>query len=151
MNSSPFCFMDTVDKPTRSKIMSSVKQKDTRPEMKLRKSLHKAGFRYRLHDNKLPGTPDIVFRKYSAVIFVHGCFWHRHGCKFSTFPLTNNDFWQKKFKSNIIRDKKKTESLLKNDWRVLVMWECTLKIWRDKEITKAARDWLISEISYKEM
>ena len=131
--------------------MSSVKQKDTRPEMKLRKSLHKAGFRYRLHDNKLPGTPDIVFRKYSAVIFVHGCFWHRHGCKFSTFPSTNNDFWQKKFKSNIIRDKKKTESLLKDDWRVLVMWKCTLKMWRDKEITKAVRDWLISEISYKEM
>ena len=86
--------MDTVDKTTRSKIMSKVGQKNTGPEMKLRKSLHKIGLRYRLHDKRLPGSPDIVFPRFKAVLFVHGCFWHRHGCKATTTPATNVDFWQ---------------------------------------------------------
>ena len=84
--------MDTVDKTTRSRIMSRVGQKDTGPEMKLRRSLHKIGLRYRLHDKRLPGSPDIVFPRFKAVLFVHGCFWHRHGCKATTTPGTNVDF-----------------------------------------------------------
>ena len=88
--------MDTVDKTTRSRIMSRVGQKDTGPEMKLRRSLHKIGLRYRLHDKRLPGSPDIVFPRFKAVLFVHGCFWHRHGCKATTTPATNVDFGRKK-------------------------------------------------------
>ena len=119
--------MDTVDKKTRSRIMASVRQKGTGPELRLRKALHRLGYRYRLNDNKLPGSPDLVFPKYKAVIFVHGCFWHRHGCKASTTPKTRREFWLAKFKANIERDKAKIEALKKEGWRVLVVWECSLK------------------------
>ncbi|WP_282002409.1 very short patch repair endonuclease [Geotalea uraniireducens] len=119
--------MDTVDKQARSRIMSRVGQKNTGPEMRLRRSLHKIGLRYRLHDKKLPGTPDIVFPRFKAVVFVHGCFWHRHGCKATTPPGTNVDFWRKKFDENIARDRRNTESLRNAGWRVAVIWECALK------------------------
>jgi len=89
--------MDTVDKETRSKIMSKVGQKGTAPEMKLRRTLFARGFRYRVNDKKLPGSPDLVFKKYKAVIFVNGCFWHRHeGCKYATMSSTRKEFWTKK-------------------------------------------------------
>lgn len=119
--------MDTVDKTIRSKIMSKVGQKNTGPEMKLRRSLHKIGLRYRLHDKRLPGSPDIVFPRYKAVLFVHGCFWHRHGCKATTKPGTNVDFWQQKFEQNIARDRRHIEALQDAGWRVAVVWECSLK------------------------
>lgn len=119
--------MDTVDKTTRSRIMSRVGQKDTGPEMKLRRSLHKIGLRYRLHDKRLPGSPDIVFPRFKAVLFVHGCFWHRHGCKATTTPGTNVDFWRKKFDENIARDRRHIDALLNRGWRVAVIWECMLK------------------------
>ena len=120
--------MDTVDEKTRSRIMASVRQKGTGPELRLRKALHRLGFRYRLNDNKLPGSPDLVFPKYKAVIFVHGCFWHRHGCKASTTPKTRRDFWLAKFKANVERDEAKIEALKAKGWRVLVVWECSLKM-----------------------
>jgi DNA mismatch endonuclease (patch repair protein) len=119
--------MDTVDKSTRSKIMASVRQKSTGPEMRLRKALHKIGFRYRVNDKKLKGSPDLVFPKYKSVIFVHGCFWHRHGCKATTTPNTRQDFWNAKFKANVRRDKSNIETLLNQGWRVMVVWECSLK------------------------
>lgn len=120
--------MDTVDKATRSKIMSKVGQKSTGPEMKLRKALFAKGFRYRVNVKKLPGSPDIVLPKYKAVIFVHGCFWHRHkGCKYATMPKTRVDFWNAKFNANIKRDRKNIDALLDAGWRVLVVWECVLK------------------------
>jgi len=119
--------MDTVDKKTRSKIMSKVGQKNTGPEMKLRKALHKIGLRYRLHDKMLPGSPDIVFPRFKAVLFVHGCFWHRHGCKATTTPGANADFWQKKFDENITRDRRNTKALLSIGWRVMIIWGCALK------------------------
>jgi len=120
--------MDTVDKATRSKIMSKVGQKGTGPEMKLRRALHAKGFRYRVNVKKLPGSPDLVFKKYKAVIFVHGCFWHRHkGCKYATMPSTRKEFWSAKFEANIARDKKNVDELLEMGWRVLVVWECVLK------------------------
>lgn len=119
--------MDTVDKATRSRIMGSVRQKDTKPEMVLRKTLHAMGFRYKLHDKSLPGSPDLVFPKYKAVIFVHGCFWHRHGCKQTTTPTTRKEFWNAKFKANIERDKKNVRDLKKAGWRAFVVWECELK------------------------
>jgi DNA mismatch endonuclease (patch repair protein) len=119
--------MDTVDKATRSRIMGSVRQKNTQPELVLRKALHAMGYRYKLHDKNLPGSPDLVFPKYKAAIFVHGCFWHRHGCKQTTTPVTRKEFWEEKFKTNIKRDKKNVRDLQRAGWRVLVVWECELK------------------------
>ena len=136
--------MDNVDKTTRSKIMFKVGQKNTGPEMKLRKSLHRIGLRYRLHDKKLPGSPDIVFSRFKAVLFVHGCFWHRHGCKATTTPGTNVDFWRKKFDENIARDRRHINKLLDSGWRVAVVWECILKGIRTEPETVArhVREWL---------
>ena len=136
--------MDTVNKTIRSKIMAKVGQKNTGPEKKLRKVLHGIGLRYRLHDKKLPGSPDIVFPRFKAVLFVHGCFWHRHGCKATTTPGDNAEFWSKKFEENQVRDQRNIDSLLKCGWRVMVVWECVLK---DKKtdvglIATAVRDWL---------
>lgn len=119
--------MDTVSKTTRSRIMRSVRQKDTEPELRLRKILHRMGFRYRLHDKKLPGSPDLVFSKYKTVIFVHGCFWHRHGCKRTTMPATRKGFWQDKFSANIKRDKQNITDLKSAGWCVMVVWECQIK------------------------
>jgi len=119
--------MDTVDKATRTKIMSSVGQRNTKPEMKIRRALHALGFRYRLNVRSLPGSPDLVFPKYRSVIFVQGCFWHSHDCKYATKPATRKEFWAKKFESNRKRDKKKALELRNQEWRVLVVWECATK------------------------
>lgn len=118
--------MDTVDKATRSKIMASVGQKDTGPELSLRSALHKRGLRYRLHDRNLPGSPDLVFPRFHAVIFVHGCYWHSHGCYRSTVPKTRGEFWSKKFEDNKERDERKIRQLLEEGWRVLIVWECVI-------------------------
>jgi len=118
--------MDTVDAQTRSKIMASVGQKDTGAEMLLRRALHKAGLRYRLHDRSLPGSPDLVFHRYDAVVFVHGCYWHSHGCYRSTVPKTRRDFWTEKFTANRRRDERNVEALRERGWRVLIVWECAV-------------------------
>ena len=141
--------MDIVDKTTRSRIMSSVGQRNTAPEMKLRMVLHKTGLRYRLHEKKLPGSPDIVFPRFKAVLFVHGCFWHRHGCKATTTPGTNADFWRKKFDENIARDRRNIGALQDEGWRVAVIWECALKgkgALTDR-VAEQIHDWLISDSS----
>lgn len=114
--------------------MKSVSQKDTKPEMRLRKMLHGMGLRYRLHDKRLPGSPDLVFPKHKAVIFVHGCFWHRHGCKQTTTPATRKDFWVAKFKANVERDSKNVKELEDAGWRVMIVWECELS---NNEISKS--------------
>ncbi|HEY9160214.1 MAG TPA: very short patch repair endonuclease [Desulfomonilia bacterium] len=119
--------MDTVDKKTRSKIMSAVGQKNTKPEMTLRRALHNIGFRYVINDKRLPGSPDLVFPKYKAVIFIHGCFWHQHGCKYSTKPKTRKDFWQDKFEANKKRDRRNALEIRKLGWRVKIVWECQLR------------------------
>ncbi|MPN56471.1 Very short patch repair protein [bioreactor metagenome] len=109
--------------------MSMVRNKNTKPELVVRRFLHKNGFRFRLHRKDLPGHPDIVLPKYRTVIFIHGCFWHRHeGCKRCTTPATNVDFWQRKFTTNIERDKNAREALEKCGWRVIIIWECELKV-----------------------
>jgi DNA mismatch endonuclease, patch repair protein len=138
--------VDNVDKPTRSKIMSRVGQKNTGPEMKLRRSLHRIGLRYRLHEKKLPGSPDIVFPRFKAVLFVHGCFWHRHGCKATTTTGTNVNFWRKKFDENISRDRRCTDALQDAGWRVAVVWECALRGKRSvtDKIAEEVHAWLIS-------
>ena len=119
---------DIVDSKTRSRMMAGIKGKDTGPEMLVRHYLHKAGFRYRLHDYNLPGCPDLVLPRYRVVIFVNGCFWHRHqGCKLAYLPKTNLDKWQKKFDQNVIRDRDNIDALVKTGWRVIVVWECGLR------------------------
>lgn len=109
-------------------MMSSIRSGNTKPELALRRTLHRLGFRYRLHGPKLPGKPDLTFPRYRAVLFVHGCFWHRHeGCRFATTPSSNKEFWSEKFSANIKRDRKAVESLLATGWRVGVAWECLFK------------------------
>jgi DNA mismatch endonuclease (patch repair protein) len=119
--------MDTVDTKTRSRMMAAVGHKNTKPEMILRRALHHNGFRYVFNDKRLPGSPDLVFKKYHSIVFVHGCFWHRHGCKYSTIPRTRVHFWNKKFEANIKRDLKNIAELKKLGWHVKVIWECQLK------------------------
>jgi len=108
--------------------MSRIRSKDTNPEKRVRSFLHRAGYRFRLHRKDLPGTPDIVLPKYRKVIFVHGCFWHRHeGCKFAYSPKTRTDFWQKKFEENITRDQRNRDMLFQMGWKVEIVWECETK------------------------
>ena len=119
--------VDSLSPKERSEIMARVRSKDTRPEMRIRKLAFALGYRYRLHDRKLPGCPDLVFGPRRKVIFVHGCFWHRHqGCKQCYTPKSNVDFWLAKFTGNIVRDQKNMEVLRKAGWRVVVVWECEL-------------------------
>ena len=113
---------------SRSKNMSAIKSKNTKPEVEVRKLLHSMGFRFRLHKKDLPGSPDIVLPKYKTVIFVHGCFWHRHQrCKFASNPKTRVDFWNKKFNDNIERDIKNQEDLESLGWESKIIWECEIK------------------------
>ena len=108
--------------------MANISGKDTAPEMIVRKTIHKLGFRYRLHVDKLPGKPDLVLPRHRKVIFVHGCFWHGHeGCKRSKRPTTNKDFWNEKIERNIQRDNKAKQELEKLGWQVLAIWQCQTK------------------------
>lgn len=108
--------------------MSRIKGKNTKPEILLRKELFKRGFRYKIHDEKLPGKPDIVLPKYRTVIFVHGCFWHGHdGCRYYTVPKTRTEWWQIKISGNIARDEKVIYDIERLGWKVLTVWECMLK------------------------
>lgn len=119
---------DVVDQATRSRMMSNIKGKNTRPETDLRKALHALGFRYKLHDKKLPGRPDIVMPKWKTAVFVHGCFWHRHdGCRYASQPKTRPDFWDAKFALNVARDRRNLKALEEAGWRSIVVWECEIK------------------------
>lgn len=113
---------------TRSEVMARIKGKDTGPEKAVRSFLHALGYRFRLHRKDLPGSPDIVLPGRKAVIFVHGCFWHGHGCKRgSRAPKTNADYWTRKLAGNVARDAKRQAELVVLGWRVLVVWECEMK------------------------
>lgn len=110
---------------SRSALMARVGPKDTTPELVVRRLLHRLGYRFRLHWRELPGTPDIVFPKRRKVIFVHGCFWHRHpGCREASTPKTRVDFWTRKFDANVARDARKTSALEAKGWEVNVVWSC---------------------------
>ena len=112
----------------RSRNMSAIKSKNTKPEIAVRKLLHSMGYRFRLHRKDLPGSPDIVLPKYKTVIFVHGCFWHRHeNCKYASNPKTRKEFWENKFKGNVKRDLEIQKNIKNIEWRSLVIWECETK------------------------
>ena len=120
--------MDHLTQERRSWLMSRVGAKDTSPEIRVRKRAHAMGLRYRLHRSDIPGTPDLVFPKYRVIIFVHGCFWHRHpGCKKATLPKSQVRFWQNKFDSNVARDRRAIDDLNALGWRVSIIWECETK------------------------
>lgn len=120
--------MDTASPEKRSWIMRQVKGRDTSPEKIVRSLLHRMGYRFRLQRDDLPGKPDIVLPRFKTVVFVNGCFWHRHsGCKRATTPATNVDYWQTKFERNVARDARNQAELEKMGWRVVVVWECELK------------------------
>lgn len=119
--------MDSVSKERRSEIMGLVKARNTRPELFVRRLIHRLGYRFRLHRADLPGRPDIVLPKHRIVVFVHGCFWHRHpGCPNTRTPKSRVEFWEAKFLGNIQRDELARRELVEAGWRVLVIWECEL-------------------------
>lgn len=120
--------VDSIDQATRSLVMSRVKGKNTRPEMVVRKLVFAAGYRYRLHVRSLPGSPDLVFSARKKVIFIHGCFWHRHeNCSLARLPKSRVEFWTEKLNGNKARDERVYDALTGADWEVLVVWECELK------------------------
>ena len=135
---------DVVDKATRSRMMSGIRSKDTKPEMTIRKGLHALGFRYRLHAKDLPGKPDMVFPKHGAVIFVHGCFWHGHDCSAFRLPKSRRAFWRKKILANQTRDGGVRVKMKDAGWRVLVIWECALRRNLVHRTLKRAQAWLPS-------
>ncbi|WP_338501531.1 DNA mismatch endonuclease Vsr [Sphingomonas kaistensis] len=136
---------DVVDRTTRSRMMANIRGKNTKPEVELRSALHRRGLRFRIHDKRLPGRPDIVFPKYKAVVHVHGCYWHRHrGCRFATTPSSNIEFWQAKFNSNVDRDWKTDRALKEAGWRTFVVWECSMREAGATAIAAKVHEWLLS-------
>ena len=135
--------MDIVDKETRSRMMSQVKGKNTKLETVLRKRLFALGFRYLLHSKDLPGKPDLVLIKYKTVVFFNGCFWHLHGCEFSSIPETRSIWWGKKLNDNRERDRTNLKLLKSNGWRIIIVWECYIR-----KIRRIERDNRLDEISF---
>lgn len=128
---------DVVDRATRSRMMSGIRGKNTKPELVVRSFLHRQGLRFRLHA-RLPGKPDLVFPRLRTALFVHGCFWHRHpGCPYATTPASNERFWREKFEVNVLRDENVKRELRAAGWRVKVIWACELN---DSRLLRLARD-----------
>ena len=144
--------MDVHSAEIRSFNMSRISGKDTQPEMMVRKWLWANGYRYRLHRKDLPGKPDIVLPAYNAVVLVHGCFWHRHGCWMTTIPVSRQEFWLTKFQENINRDRRNIDALRNTGWRAMVVWECTLrnKTANPDLVSRQISDFLKSDVRYAE-
>lgn len=136
---------DVLTAEQRHLNMSRIRGKDTKPELQLRRLLHAAGLRYRLHGKDLPGRPDLVFPKYRAVVFVHGCFWHRHDCPLFHWPKSREEFWRVKLTRNVERDQQTADRLRERGWRVLTVWECALRgkgKLKDDELQSQIVSWL---------
>lgn len=143
---------DIVDPHIRSRMMRSIGPKNTKPERVLRSFLHRAGFRFRLHAHDLPGKPDLVLPMYRTVIFVHGCFWHRHdGCSAAVMPSSNASFWRTKFAANQRRDRAQIAALRASGWRVGILWECAARKGVPHERTlRSLATWLKQSSGYRE-
>ena len=126
----------------RSKNMQAIKAQGTKPEMIVRRMLHRMGFRYRLHVRSLPGTPDIVLPKYNAIVQVQGCFWHGHNCHYFKLPETRREFWNGKINDNQCRDQKNYRALLEQEWRVALIWECALKGKAKNDFSERLSAWI---------
>jgi len=133
---------DVHSSSVRSKNMQAIKAQDTKPEMVVRRMLHRMGFRYRLHVRSLPGTPDIVLPKYHAIVQVQGCFWHGHNCHYFRLPETRREFWEGKINGNRCRDQKAHRALLQEGWRVALIWECALKGKAKREFSGMLSEWI---------
>lgn len=118
---------DVVSRKVRSRMMAGIRGKDTKPELLIRSELHKRGFRFRIHVKALPGKPDIVLRKWNAVVFVHGCFWHKHDCHLFKLPSTRRDWWRQKLSRNRLLDSRNRRALQRLGWRVLSIYECAIR------------------------
>jgi len=139
---------DIVDKQTRSRMMSGIRSRNTRPEMLIRRGLHALGFRFRLHDRTLPGKPDLVFRKHHAVIMVNGCFWHAHNCSLFKLPSTRREWWKQKFARTRQRDREVLRGLEGCGFRVLRIWECSFRGPNSRtveDVVSFAADWIQSD------
>ncbi|UDF03282.1 very short patch repair endonuclease [Asticcacaulis sp. AND118] len=139
---------DVHDTATRSRNMAAIRGKDTKPELHIRRALHSLGFRYRLHAKDLPGKPDLVFPRYGAVVFINGCFWHRHDCHLFRWPGTRVDFWQEKIGKNVASDARNINALDALGWRIATVWECALKgrtRLPDNQPVQLLAEWLRSE------
>jgi len=140
---------DITDQVTRSRMMAGIRNRDTRPEMLVRRGLHQRGLRFRLHDRDLPGRPDLVLPRWRAVVFVHGCFWHGHDCPYFRWPRTRQEFWREKITGNRARDQLAVARLLDAGWRVLTIWECAFRDKPDTEqrtaLDRAAR-WIVGGV-----
>jgi DNA mismatch endonuclease (patch repair protein) len=135
--------MDVFTKKKRSEIMSRIRSKNTSAELLVRKLCFRLGYRYRLHSSLLPGKPDLVFSRRKKVIFVHGCFWHRHSCKFGQrLPSSNTDYWTPKLNANAKRDKRHVLQLRKDGWKVLVLWECEIRKISEKSLANRLQKFL---------
>jgi DNA mismatch endonuclease (patch repair protein) len=130
--------LDAKPTPQRSALMARVKGKNTCPEMKVRSYLHRQGFRFRLHAHSLPGSPDLIFPSRRIALFVHGCFWHRHGCKATSTPKTRTGFWTEKFAANQARDERNERALRAQGWETITVWECDIKADKFQESVLAA-------------
>lgn len=127
-------------------MMANIKGRDTKPEIALRKAMHAKGLRFRLHARNIAGRPDLVFPKFRAAVFVHGCFWHRHtACRFATTPATRPEFWMAKFSANVARDRRVIADLQANGWRVATIWECAIRKLGPTSVADELGDWLSSE------
>lgn len=130
---------DVVDRATRSRMMAGIRGRDTNPEMLVRRFLHARGFRFRLHDRRLPGRPDLVLPKWGTVVFVHGCFWHHHRCDRFVWPKSRPEFWRAKIEGNVERDRRNERKLRRDGWRVIVVWECGLSEARLRRLERQIR------------
>ena len=128
--------MDNLSKEQRSVNMSRIRSKNTKPEIKFRKKLHSLGYRYSLHKKDLPGKPDLYLKKHNLAIFIHGCFWHQHGCRYSVVPKSNKKYWELKLKNNTLRDEKNLKKLNQIGVKYEIIWECQIKQQLEKVVKK---------------
>lgn len=142
---------DVVDKDTRSRMMANINSRNTKPELYIRRKLHGDGYRFRINQKKIKGTPDIVLKKYSALIFINGCFWHGHDCRYFRLPETRREFWTKKIEGNRIRDSKNADVLLKDGWRICIVWECATRSKKKDDYVTQIENWIKSKENYKEI
>ncbi|MBC3954828.1 very short patch repair endonuclease [Pseudomonas triticifolii] len=145
---------DVVDAATRSRMMAGIQGKNTSPELLIRKALHARGFRFRIHAKHLPGKPDLVLPKYNAAIFVHGCFWHGHDCRFFKVPQTRPEFWLEKIGKNQARDLVQIAALRALGWRVLVVWECAVRSMKKQKtmlLIDLIGEWLVNGSEYLQL
>jgi DNA mismatch endonuclease (patch repair protein) len=137
---------DVVDKATRSRMMSGIRTQNTGPEIVIRKGLHALGFRFRLHAKDISGKPDIVLPRFRALINVHGCFWHGHGCRYCKTPSTNTAFWLNKINTNRLRDQRTLQLQMDSGWRCLIIWECAIRLAQrmphEFDVTNLSANWL---------